>query len=107
MVPDEALAVMRMAVNAQHPVSQRFKVGNHFCPAMAVVPVLRLVGGLRGDADIWLSNFPFCIQLQAGRAFTRVNSQDVASITVEADLPEIYRLMCGITLKEKAYIPDA
>ncbi|BFT81232.1 hypothetical protein GVv1_20240 [Enterobacter pseudoroggenkampii] len=57
MVPDEALAVMRMAVDTQHPVSQRLKVSNDLCPAMAVIPVLGLVGGLRGDADVRFAIF--------------------------------------------------
>ena len=81
-------------------------MGNHLGPAMAVVPVLRLVGRLRGDADIRLRNFSFRIQLQSGRALPRIDPEDIAGIAVEADLPEIDGLMCGITLKEEAYIPQ-
>ena len=71
-------------------------------PTVAIIPHLGQCRGLGRNADIGFRNLPRQILWQAWGRFLCVNAQDIAGCVMESDLPEIVRLMVGISLEEQA-----
>ena len=60
VIPNKALAMHAIAINAEYAVTVVFQKFNHVVPAMRIVPILGLAGTLHGYADVWFFNFARC-----------------------------------------------
>ncbi len=102
--PDQAGAVHRLLVDAQHPLAARLERRDHLAPAVRVVPVLGLAAALHGDAGVGLRDGAALVgQGEAGRRLRRVDAQDVGGGAVQPDVAEVGGLpVAGGVVEEQA-----
>src|ERR1043165_10074426 len=102
MVPDEAVPVPRLLVDADDAVARLFQEGDDLAPAMRVVPVFRLRRRLRGDADIGLGDRAALVgDAEPRRLLARIDAEDVPRRAVQPDMAEIAGLVHAILVVEE------
>ena len=75
---------------------------DNLSPASAVIPELRLAGGLHTNADVRLSNGSRGAKIQAWRFFPMIDPEDMSGDAVETCLTEVHRLVRIVAAKEQA-----
>ena len=100
------MAMHGKLVDADDPVTVLLQELDDVPPAGRIVPVLRLRRALRCDADIAFADRPRGIgQREPGRGFGRIDAQDVARGAMQANQPEIARLLHALpVIEEQSHI---
>ncbi len=107
VVPMEPRAVNFLLINTENTVAvvlQELDDGN---PAERIVPVFRLGGRLRRNADVLFFDLPRCGEVEARRQVVQIVSvepEDVARRAVEADVTEVDGLVIDIALEEQPHV---
>ena len=107
VVPVEARAMDLLLVDAQDTVAVVLQELDDRDPAKRVVPVFRLRGGLRRDADVLFLYLPRGGKIEAWRQIVQivaVEAEDVARRAMEADVAEVDGLVVHVALEEQSHV---
>ncbi len=107
VVPMKSRAVDFLLVDAQDAVSVVFQELDDGNPAERIVPVFRLGGRLRRNADVLFFDLPRCGEVEARRQVVQivsVEAENVARRAVEADVAEVDGLVVHVALEEQPHV---